>query len=285
MVFGIVGPTASGKSSIGHKLAKSGKFYIINSDSQQTYSYLPTLSSMPDDLTDHALYGVFDLPQSERFNVVNWCKMLEEEIARARQLSKIPILIGGTGFYFKVLQDGIVDLPAIDDEIIKYVSSLSDEELYNLASSNEREKFKDRRRLEKVIGIFLQTNERAEVFYDKLSQKYKLNGLFLYSLIPAKEVLWANIEQRLCQDLDKMIAEVKIFNDKFGARNEIQMIGYKEIIEYLNGELSSNALFDKMLFKTRQYSKRQKTYIRNCLKIDRAFTEKDALYDFISELK
>jgi tRNA dimethylallyltransferase len=277
LIYGIIGPTASGKTQLGNKLVRSGKFVIINADSQQIYSYLPHLSCVPKDLNQHFLYGIIDKPFN-KFNVALWAELVHKEVEQAQQVDKIPVILGGTGMYFHVLQKGIASLIEPEKHIIEFVKNLSFEQLLKCVSPQEAEKFKDRMRLEKAAAIFLQTNEYMQDQQLKTENKFKMDNLKIYALLPKRPIIWQNIENRLNLELSAMVDDVYAFNDIYN-KCDISMIGYKEITSYLEmnkHELKNQALLNSLkqeiFYKTRQYAKRQETYIRNCLSIEEYFS-------------
>ena len=111
----ISGPTASGKSSFAIKLAKKVKGEIINADSMQVYRQLKILSARPNSKNyqsiKHHLYGFQDAKKS--FSTGDWLKIVNKKIIEVRNRKRIPILVGGTGLYFKALVDGLVQIPNI----------------------------------------------------------------------------------------------------------------------------------------------------------------------------
>ena len=111
----IYGPTASGKSEFAIKLAKKISGEIINADSMQVYKDLKILTSRPlkKDYKNirHHLYG-FQNP-NKIFSTGNWLKLANKKIKEIKSRKKVPILVGGTGLYFKALTEGLVDIPLI----------------------------------------------------------------------------------------------------------------------------------------------------------------------------
>jgi len=111
----ISGPTASGKSSFAIKLAKKIKGEIVNADSMQVYKQLKVLSARPDSKNyqsiKHHLYGFQDAKKN--FSTGDWLKIANKKIIEVKKRKKTPILVGGTGLYFKALTDGLVRIPNI----------------------------------------------------------------------------------------------------------------------------------------------------------------------------
>ena len=111
----ISGPTASGKSSFAIKIAKKVNGEIINADSMQVYKQLKILSARPDpkqfQKIRHHLYGFHDVKKN--FSTGDWLKLVNKKIKNVQKRKRIPILVGGTGLYFKALTDGLVKIPKI----------------------------------------------------------------------------------------------------------------------------------------------------------------------------
>ena len=122
----ISGPTASGKSSFAIKLAKKVNGEIINADSMQVYKQLKILSARPDQKKyqkiRHHLYGFHDVKKN--FSTGNWLKLVLKKIEEIRKRKKTPILVGGTGLYFKALTDGLVNIPSIPIKFREKIRSL-----------------------------------------------------------------------------------------------------------------------------------------------------------------
>ena len=111
----IYGPTASGKSIFAIKLAKKINGEIINADSMQVYKELKILSARPFQKNyqkiKHHLYGFQTVKKN--FSVGDWLKLVNQKILEIKKRKKIPILVGGTGLYFKALTEGLVNIPNI----------------------------------------------------------------------------------------------------------------------------------------------------------------------------
>ena len=122
----IYGPTASGKSKFAIKLAKKISGQIINADSMQVYKELKVLTARPfkKDYQNikHHLYGFQNAKKN--FSTGDWLKLANQKILQCRKLNKTPILVGGTGLYFKALTEGLVKIPNIPNKYRDQVRSL-----------------------------------------------------------------------------------------------------------------------------------------------------------------
>ena len=122
----ISGPTASGKSNFAIKLAKKINGEIINADSMQVYKELRILTARPKQINyqkiNHHLYGFLNV--TKKFSTGEWLKLCQKKIKEIQSRNKIPILVGGTGLYFKALADGLVKIPNIPPKIKNKIRNL-----------------------------------------------------------------------------------------------------------------------------------------------------------------
>ena len=122
----IYGPTASGKSKFAIKLAKKISGEIINADSMQVYKELKILTARPFQKdyqkVKHHLYGFHSVKKN--FSTGDWLKLANKKILDCKRRKKVPILVGGTGLYFKALTDGLVNIPKIPIRLREKVRSL-----------------------------------------------------------------------------------------------------------------------------------------------------------------
>ena len=122
----IYGPTASGKSNFAVKLAKKIDGEIINADSMQVYKELKVLSARPFkkdyQKIKHHLYGFQSV--TKNFSTGDWLKLIDQKILNLKKRKKVPIIVGGTGLYFKALTDGLVNIPSIPIKFRKKIRSL-----------------------------------------------------------------------------------------------------------------------------------------------------------------
>ena len=122
----ISGPTASGKSNFAIKFAKKIDGEIINADSMQVYKQLKILSARPDpkqyQKIKHHLYGFHDVKKN--FSTGDWLKLVSKKIKDVQKRNRTPILVGGTGLYFKALTDGLVKIPNISVKLRNQIRNM-----------------------------------------------------------------------------------------------------------------------------------------------------------------
>ena len=272
----ISGPTASGKSNFAIKLAKKINGEIINADSMQVYKQLKILSARPDpkkyQKVKHHLYGFHDVKKN--FSTGDWLKLVIKKIKEIKKRKKTPILIGGTGLYFKALTEGLVNIPNIPirfrNKIRALHTILGQKKFYqNLLKLDPISKKKinssDAQRSIRAYEVIEFTKKSIHDWF-KNTKSYFENDSFLkiYVDYPRQELI-QNINLRTEQMIENgAILEVKNFI-KLKVRDDKSVnkaIGIKEIKEYLSDGIDLSDVKEKISIKTRQYAKRQSTWAR-----------------------
>ena len=272
----ISGPTSSGKSNFAIKLAKKIKGEIINADSMQVYKQLQILTARPkkEDLKKikHHLYGFCDV--RKKYSTGEWLKLLLKKIKDIRKRKKVPIIVGGTGLYFKALTDGLVKIPNIPIKVRNKIrlmqKKLGQKEFYNKLSKldplikNKIEK-NDVQRSIRAYEIKNYT-KISIINWFKKTKKYIASDDFIKLYIDYPRDSLVN---RINMRVDNMFAngaieEVIRFNKlkvkKENSSNKV--IGIKEISSLLNKQITLEQTKELIAIKTRQYAKRQVTWAR-----------------------
>ena len=272
----ISGPTASGKSSFAIQLAKKINGEIINADSMQIYKQLRIISARPDpkkyQKINHHLYGFHDAKKS--FSTGDWLKLARRKIKKIQKKNMIPIIVGGTGLYFKALTDGLVEIPNIPARLRNEVRNLHQR-------LGQREFFKKLLKIDSSYKGKINTSDsqRSIRAYEvKKFTKKSLNEWFkntksdfskddfvkIYIDYPRQELI-ERINIRTEQMIKKgAIKEVKDFL-KLKIKKDMSVlkaIGISEIKEYLSKKKELDEIIEKISIKTRQYAKRQSTWAR-----------------------
>ncbi len=276
----LAGPTASGKSDLAIKIAKYLNGEIINADSMQIYKEISILTSKPNtkqkNLIKHHLYGFNSVKNF--FSTGLWLEAVKKIIEDLSIKRKTPIIVGGTGLYFKALTDGLVKIPDIPKkeriEIRKLHNSIGQKKFFEKLIKIDplAEKFilpTDGQRSMRAYEVKKFTNKSLFDLIKETRSNYK-NKIFKKIFINTpKDLLHKNIEKRV----EKMfkngaVEEVKKFL-KMKIYHELspnKIIGIKEIKDYL-GEKSTLAATKQLIIqKTRQYAKRQFTWSRGHMK-------------------
>ncbi|MHA7777508.1 tRNA (adenosine(37)-N6)-dimethylallyltransferase MiaA [Roseibium sp. M-1] len=274
----IAGPTASGKSALALRLAKERNGVIVNADSMQLYEDLRLVSARPsaeeEAAAPHRLYGV--LPSSTAFSTGAWLRLAKSELVAAWGEGRLPILVGGTGLYFKGLTEGFAEMPEIPDGIRAHARTLADKEGIDglkraLVAAGDEEAAKalsDPQRLARALEVMEATGKPLS-HWQKVHQAPPLMASDLCHrivLAPPRPWLHDRIARRAELMLsDEGVAEVrallaKELSDKFPA---MRAIGVPEIAAYLAGEATFAETVHRLTVATRQYAKRQETWFRN----------------------
>tara|TARA_B100000029_G_scaffold186661_1_gene183984 strand:+ start:16 stop:927 length:912 start_codon:yes stop_codon:yes gene_type:complete len=276
----ISGPTSSGKSNFAIKLAKKIRGEIINADSMQVYKQLQILTARPKkkDLKKikHHLYGYCDV--RKKYSTGEWIKLLLKKIKDIRKRQKVPIIVGGTGLYFKALTDGLVKIPNIPMKVRNKIrlmqKKLGQKSFYNkLLKLDPLIKSKiDKNDVQRSIRAYEIKNytKISIVNWFKKTKKYISSHQFikLYIDYPRERLI-----NRINLKIDDMFAEgaieeVKKFNKlkvkKENSSNKV--IGIREITNLLNKQCTLEQAKNLIAIKTRQYAKRQATWARGQMK-------------------
>ena len=272
----ISGPTSSGKSNFAIKLAKKIKGEIINADSMQVYKQLQILTARPKkkDLKKikHHLYGFCDV--KKKYSTGEWLKLLLSKIKDIRKRKKAPIIVGGTGLYFKALTDGLVKIPNIPmktrNKIRLMQKKLGQTGFYNKLLKldplikNKIEK-NDIQRSIRAYEIKHQTKKSIIEWFKKTKIFFSSDEFIKLYIDYPREMLINRISLRV-DDMfrDAVIEEVVRFNKlkvkKENSSNKV--IGIKEITNLLNKQCTLEQAKELIAIKTRQYAKRQATWAR-----------------------
>ena len=270
------GPTASGKSSLAIKIAKKINGEIINADSMQVYKQLKILSARPDpkqyQKIRHHLYGFHDVKKN--FSTGDWLKLVNKKIKNVQKRKKIPILVGGTGLYFKALTDGLVKIPKISlkfrNQIRNMQKKLGQKKFYEkLLKLDPFLKGKinptDSQRSIRAYEVKKFTKKSLyEWFKNTKSNFLEADFLKVYIDYPRQELI-GRINLRTNEMIENgAIKEVKNFI-KLKVRKDKsanKAIGVMEIKDFLNKEKDLEQIKEKIAIKTRQYAKRQSTWAR-----------------------
>ena len=282
----ISGPTASGKSNFAIKLAKKINGEIINADSMQVYKELKILSARPEPKNyqniKHHLYGFHNIKKN--FSTGDWLNLAVKKIEDLKKRKKTPILVGGTGLYFRSILNGLVNIPNIPirsrNKIRTLHKDLGQNNFYKkLLKLDPKSKNKinstDSQRSIRAYEVKYFTKKSIHDWFKETKSKFKKNEFFkIYIDFPRSELI-QRINKRTEQMIkDGAVDEVKRFiNQNVRKSNSVnKAIGIAEINKYLNNEKDLEYIKQEISIKTRQYAKRQRTwargYMMNWLKLE-----------------
>lgn len=272
----ICGPTASGKTALSIQLAKQINGEIISADSMQIYDEMdigtakPTIEEM--DGVKHYLIG--NVSPTVRYSVANYKKDASLAIEEVLQKGKTPIIVGGTGLYIDSLVQGIeYDDLEIDLNYRNQLEEIAEKQgleiLYKKACDIDSEAMKkisnnDKKRIFRVLEIFNATGKTKTEQEIESRKKENPYNYIVFAIDMEREKLYDRINRRVDIMLENgLVDEVKNLIGKYkDLPTAIQGLGYKEVVQYLQNELTYEEMVEKIKQETRRYAKRQLTWFR-----------------------
>jgi tRNA dimethylallyltransferase len=274
----IAGLTGSGKSEIALRLAKKINGEIINADSMQVYKEIKILSARPESYynVSHYLYG--NISVKNNFSAGEWLKKVKLNLNKIIKKKKQPIFVGGTGLYFKLLTEGISNIPKIPDSIRtkarKLNAKLGNDKFYSLLIKldpliQNKIKKNDTHRLIRAYEVVTFT-KKSLINWQKKNKNYFSNYHFIKIFInPENSFLQKLLRLRLKKmfelgAVDEVKKFLKLKINKSLPANKI--LGIEEIKKYLDKKIPLEQAFEETFIRTRRYVKRQRTWFRGHMK-------------------
>lgn len=271
----ITGPTASGKSSFAHKLACEINGTIINADSVQIYRGIENISASPfanqeiTDEIDEVPYRLFSiLPLSEQISVAEYIEMAQSAYNDAIAMGRIPIFVGGTGYYINALINGISPMPEIDKETRNRARELVASDIIAARKMLPADFIAtDPQRVARAVEVFLQTGHHITEFQNNARIGAVASNAHKILICPDPVVLRERIANRISEMISNgALNEARtILESKY---DENRAIGTIQLCKYLRGEITMNEAVQNWTTKTNQYAKRQRTWFRTQFKPD-----------------
>ncbi len=274
----IRGPTASGKTDLSLKLAEENPIEIISVDSVMVYKGLNIGSAKPaKDILDQYPHHLIDIcDPKDKYSAGKFVEDAQQKIRDTQENNRIPVLVGGTMMYYKVLQDGLNELPSADDDIRNQIDQQARDigwpemhrELQRIdPEAAKKIKPNDRQRIQRAIEVYMISGMTISELKKKNSNNNEFQFL-TFSLMPDdREGLYQNINSRF----DSMIEEgfldevISLLDEDLVSINShsMQSIGYKEMLEHIGGRISLDEAIDAAKMASRRYAKRQITWLRS----------------------
>ena len=271
----IAGPTASGKSRLALERARALGGVIVNTDALQVYDGLRLLTARPGEAdlaaAPHRLYGT--VPAAQRFSTGNWARLAQKIIAESDGAPLI--FVGGTGLYFETLTNGFADVPVVGADALAAaeaeVEGLDGEARGALIAARDplmaaRLRAPDPQRVVRALAVLNESGRSLASFQDAI-QRPLLEGYELERLVlsPDRVVL----RQRIAARFDAMLAQGAIAEVEALLAQKLdpslplmKAIGVPEISDFLAGRSRREDMIDRSVIATRQYAKRQRTWLR-----------------------
>ncbi len=275
-VIVIGGPTASGKTALSIELAKRINGEIVSADSMQIYKDMNIGTAKPtkEEMGDIKHYMIDFVSPETRYSVSEYKKDATKCIEEIIKKGKTPIVIGGTGLYIDSLIYGIEyqEIP-IDIDYRNKLNQMADEgrlqELYDMACNIDEEAMKiispnDKKRIIRVLEIYKQTG-KTKTQQNIESRKNEVPYEYIaFAINMDRAKLYERINKRVDIMLENgLIEEVQALINKYdNIKTAMQSLGYKEVVQYFNKELTKEEMIDKIKMESRRYAKRQLTWFR-----------------------
>ena len=272
----VYGPTASGKSKFAIKLAKKISGQIINADSMQVYKELKVLTARPfkKDYQNikHHLYGFQNAKKN--FSTGDWLKLAKQKILQCKKIKQTPILVGGTGLYFKALTEGLVNIPKIPNNFRNKVRDLHKrigqkkffQKLLQLDPLiKDQINSLDTQRSIRAYEIKSFTKKSMISCFKNTKSDYSHNDFFKICIdFPRKDLIERINKRSEGMIKSGAILEVKKFIKLRISKNKrlSKAIGINEVRQFIQKKIQTEQLIEKISIKTRQYAKRQSTWSR-----------------------
>jgi tRNA dimethylallyltransferase len=276
----ITGPTASGKSALAVRLAGEHGGVVVNADSMQVYDTLNVLTARPQPADmggiEHRLYG--HVAAGSAYSTGDWLREAQAVIAELRARDRLPVFVGGTGLYFRALTGGLSDMPAIPGEVRERLRGRLEEEgaeaLHRLLAARDPETAArlmpgDGQRIVRALEV-LEATGKSILAFQSASGPAAVDPARAEKIVvlPDRAVLANRIDRRFAAMLEMgAVEEVKalLSQNLSPAMPAMKAIGVPQIAAMLAGEMSEAEVVARGAAATRQYAKRQMTWLRNQL--------------------
>ena len=275
-VIAVVGPTASGKTSLSIEIAKYFGGQVVSADSMQIYEKMNIATAKPtvDEMQGikHHLIGF--QPTDKKFSVAEYVNLANECIEKIHNEGDIPVVAGGTGLYVdSLLQNIQFSKEESNEEIRNELTELFDEKgaeyMLNLLreidpETAERLHLRDKSRIIRALEIYKVTGKTmTEQKILSREEESPYDVLYIGINYRDRNVLYDRINLRVDIMLENgLLEEAKDFYNTSSDTTSCQAIGYKELAPYFKGELTLEECVEKLKQETRHYAKRQLTWFR-----------------------
>lgn len=274
----LTGPTAVGKTALSIGLAKAVNGEIISADSMQVYRHMDigTAKIMPEEMDGIRHYLVDEYEPDEEFNVVKFQQRTKECMEEIYAKGKIPIIVGGTGFYIQaVLYD--VDFSKTDDdtsyreELEELAITQGKEYLHGMLAEIDPESAEaihanNVKKVIRALEYYRQTGEKISEHNAEQRQNESPYNFCYFVLNNLREVLYERIDRRVDLMMEQgLVEEVRRLYQEQGYHRDLvsmQGLGYKEIVAYLEGECTLEEAVYILKRDTRHFAKRQLTWFK-----------------------
>ena len=282
----ILGPTASGKSALSLSLARIFDIEIISLDSALIYRGMDIGTAKPSKeelaICPHHLIDICD--PKESYSAASFREDCINLVEQIQSRGRIPVICGGTMLYYKALVDGLSPLPATDEAVRKRVSNLAQEKgwpyIHQMLKdidtvSYEKLSCNDKQRLSRALEVYYMTGRAISSFYTQKVDKCPFERLE-FALLPQnndRTELRAMIRTRFMAMLEQgFVDEVRALKSRGDLHSNLpsmRSVGYRQVLEYLDGQYDYTTMIEKAVVATAHLAKHQMTWLNGSLSYDR----------------
>ena len=281
-VICLMGPTASGKTSLAVDLVRQHPFQIVSVDSAQIYQQMDIGTGKPDkgvlDIAPHRLIDFID--PAVPYSASQFRTDAFREIDEILDFGDTPLLVGGSMLYFRVLRDGLADMPHANPEVRSEIEKLAQEQGWGAVhqqlaavdpESAARIHRNDPQRIQRALEVYRVLGKTMTSLHAEMQarQEAKLPyNLHFFGIQPEdRGVLHGQIETRFRKMLNEgLVDEVRALRSRGDLSHQlpsIKSVGYRQVWQHLDGEIDYDGMVEKGIIATRQLAKRQHTWLRS----------------------
>lgn len=281
----ILGPTASGKTALAMHLADHFPVELVSIDSAQVFIDMDAGTAKPDAETlQRYPHHLIDLiTPEERYSAARFCSDALAVMADITARGKIPLVVGGTMLYYKALTEGLADLPEADPSLRAEIDARAAKEgwpaLHAVLAQKDPDTAarlapNDAQRIQRALEVVYLTGEPMGAIYARQARAPLPYRPLAMALVP-RERAW--LHARIAQRFDEMlaaglVAETEMLRQKYALTAELpsmRSVGYRQVWQMLEGEIATHDLRDRGIFATRQFAKRQLTWLNNLPNVEK----------------
>ena len=281
-VICLMGPTASGKTSLAVDLVQQHPFQIVSVDSAQIYQQMNIGTGKPQkgvlDIAPHRLIDFID--PAVPYSASQFRTDAFREIDEILEVGDTPLLVGGTMLYFRVLRDGLADMPHADPEIRAEIEKLAQEQGWEAVhqqlaavdpDSAARIHPNDPQRTQRALEVYRISGKTITSFHAEMRAQQEAllpYNLHFFAIQPEdRGVLYSHIDTRFRQMLNEgLVDEVQALRARGDLNHQlpsIKSVGYRQVWQYLDDEVDYDGMVERSVIATRQLAKRQLTWLRS----------------------
>ncbi|PCI76979.1 MAG: tRNA (adenosine(37)-N6)-dimethylallyltransferase MiaA [SAR86 cluster bacterium] len=281
-VICLMGPTASGKTSLAVDLVQQHPFQIVSVDSAQIYQQMDIGTGKPEKgvlaIAPHRLIDFID--PAVAYSAAQFRSDAFREIDEILDVGDIPLLVGGTMLYFRVLRDGIADMPHANPEVRSEIEKLAEEQGWEAVhqqlaavdpDSATRIHPNDPQRIQRALEVYRVSGKTMTSLHAEMQANIDAMlpyNLHFFAIQPEdRGILHDQIETRFRQMLNEgLVDEVQALRSRGDLNHQlpsIKSVGYRQVWQYLDGEIDYDDMVEKSIIATRQLAKRQLTWLRS----------------------